>query len=907
MILSLNEIKSRAIAFSHEWKDETRENAEAQTFWNDFFNIFGVNRRRVASFEKPGIKFDGERGRIDLFWKGVLIVEHKSAGSDLEKAQDQARDYFAGFSDSELPKYVIVSDFKRFRIWDLDKGWDRTFGLEDLVQNIQLFDFMSGHEIVEVEELDPVNIKAAELMGKLHDSLKENGYVGHDLEILLVRLMFCLFADHTLIFDKKGQFTNYIKTRTNEDGSDLGSKLIDIFQTLNTPQEQRQKNLDEDLATLTYIDGSLFQERISIPSFDKKTRDCLLECCHFKWSAVSPAIFGSMFQSVMDQEHRHDFGAHYTSEKNILKTVNALFMDDLRAEFESHKNNKRYLEELLIRIGKMNILDPACGCGNFLIISYRELRRLQIQIHSRLRHLEGKDGQHVLDIHFDRDLDVDSMYGIEIFEFPARIAQVGLWLTDHIVNMELSQEFGEQYKRLPLRTSASIAIKNALRFDWNELVPKEKITYILGNPPFISKQDRSTEQQEDMDIVWNSIDNHGLLDYVSCWYAKASEYIQETKINVAFVSTNAITHGEQVGVLGNYLKSKNIKINFAHRTFKWTNEASGKAQVFVVIIGFSLEDSAEKYIYDYLHPDSEPRKRKARRINLYLVDYEQVYICNRRKPICDVPEISFGSMPNDEGHLLLTEEEKNTLISANPETEKYIKPLISAKEFLYGKPRYCIWLQDSDLSKIAGIPQIMDRIKKVEEYRKMSDRAATKKLASIPYSFGEIRQPDSEYIFIPLTTSENRRYIPLAFLSKEEIANNTCSLIPNAKLYHFGVLMSAMHMTWVSHVCGRLEGRFRYSNNLVYNNFPWPKEPNQKKIDRVTELAGEVLRVRKEIGSTLAEMYDPLLMPKKLLDVHNKLDAAVDRCYSDKKFNSELERIEFLFELYSEYDTSKLG
>lgn len=575
MILSLNEIKSRAIAFSHEYKDETREIAEAQTFWNDFFNVFGVNRRRVASFEKINIKFDGEKGRIDLFWKGVLLVEHKSAGSNLEKAQHQAFEYFSGLDDTELPKYVIVSDFGRFKVWNLEDGWEKEFKLEDLVHHIDIFNFISGHEIVELEDLDPVNIKAAELMGKLHDALKDNGYQGHDLEILLVRLVFCLFADHTEIFEK-GRFANFIKTRTNEDGSDLGPKLINIFETLNTPDERRQKNLDEDLAKLTYIDGTLFEERIPIPSFDKKTRDIFIECCHFDWKAVSPAIFGSMFQSVMDQTHRHDFGAHYTSEKNILKAVNALFMDDYRAEFEAHKNNKRYLEDLFGKIGKIKILDPACGCGNFLIISYRELRRLQIQIHKQIRHLEGNKNQQLLNIQFERDLNVDSMFGIEIIEFPARIAQVSLWLMDHLLNMELSKEFGEYFARLPLKTSAKITISNALRTDWNQIVNKNEITYIIGNPPFISKQDRSKEQIEDMDIIWDSIDNHGILDYVSCWYKKTAEYIQDTHIKVAFVSTNAITHGEQVGVLGNYLKEKNIRINFAHRTFKWGNEARGK-------------------------------------------------------------------------------------------------------------------------------------------------------------------------------------------------------------------------------------------------------------------------------------------------------------------------------------------
>jgi len=899
--LSLNEIKRRAIAFACEWREETREKAEAQTFWNEFFYVFGIERRRVASFEKPAIKFDGERGSIDLFWKGKLIVEHKSAGSDLEMAEHQALDYFAGLTDAELPKYVIVSDFKRFKIWDLDEDVSKEFALERLADNLHIFDFMSGHESVELKDLDPVNITAAELMGKLHDSLKRNGYVGHDLEVLLVRLMFCLFADHTLIFEK-GKFASFITNRTGEDGTDTGPKLINLFEALNTPDGRRQHNLDEELKTFPYIDGALFEERMAIPSFDSETRANLLECCLFDWSSVSPAVFGSMFQSVMDPKERHNFGAHYTSEKNILKTVDALFMDELHKDFGEHKSNKKYLESMLSKIGQIKILDPACGCGNFLIISYRELRKLQIQIHKQIRKLEGKAGQQLLNVEFDRDLNVDAMHGIEIFEFPARIAQVGLWLADHQLNIELSKEMGFFYTRLPLKKSANIVMRNALRFDWQELVKKTELTYIIGNPPFISKQDRNAEQQEDIQIICKNIDNSGLLDYVSCWYVKASEFIQGTVVKVAFVSTNSITQGEQVGILAQHLQAeKGIKINFAHRTFRWNNEASGKAHVYVVIIGFSLADEPEKYLYDYTHPNAEPQRRKVKKINFYLVDWDDVYILGRSTPICPVPEISFGSMPNDGGNLLLDEREKNELLKEDPRMRKYIRPMVSAKQYLYGEPRYCIWLTDKDLPEVKKIPKLMERIKKVEEYRKQSKRETTRKLADRPYMFGEVRQPESVYILIPRTTSENRRYIPMAFLSKENIASDTCTFIPNASLFHFGVLMSAMHMAWVNHVCGRLESRYRYSNKLVYNNFPWPHSPKPAQIKNIERAVGEVLKVRDILGTTLAALYHPLLMPKKLLDAHKKLDAAVDRGYSDKKFNSDLERIRFLFALYADY------
>lgn len=903
MVLSLNEMRRRAFLFVHEWKGEEHERAEAQTFWNEFFEVFGISRRRVASFDKPAIKLDGETGFIDLFWKGKLVVEHKSMGKDLDKAYSQALGYFDQLLEEELPKYVIVSDFSKFRIYDLDKDTHEEFELEKLPNKLHLFDFIPEHRRVEYGIEDPVNIKAAEEMGRLHDALEKNGYVGHDLEILLVRIVFCLFADDTEIFNRN-TFTFLIDRKTNVDGTDVGTRLIELFEVLNTPEERRQKYLDEDLRVFPYIDGNLFEERLAIPSFDSETRQALLDCCHFDWSPVSPAIFGSMFQSVMDQKERHNLGTHYTSETNIMKTINGLFLDELNDEFESHKNNKTYLKDLLSKIGKIKILDPACGCGNFLIIAYRELRRLQIKIRKQIRKLEGSSSQRVLDIkYFEEDLDVDSVYGIEILEFPARIAQVGLWLIDHLINMELSKEFGLYYKRLPLIKTAKIVIGNALLIDWNSVIPQDSVTYILGNPPFVSKQDRSSTQQEDMDLVCKNIDGYGLLDYVSCWYIKAADYIRRSSIQVAFVSTNAITHGEQVGVLWSYLiKTRKVKINFAHRTFRWFNDARGKAHVFVVIIGFALIEKSLKFIFDYERPDSVPVKIKAKRINPYLVDFEDVFLFNRRKPICDVLEISFGSMPNDDGNFIFTDEEMKDFIKNEPNAKKFIYPLISAREFLHGEKRWCLWLKDANPNEIRKLPLVEERIRKVREYRKASKRPGTIKLADQPYLFGEIRQPDSDYIFIPLTTSETRKYIPIDFITKDNIVNNTCSVIASSDLFYFGMLMSSMHMVWVNSVCGRLEGRYRYSNNLVYNNFPWPENIDKKQKELIKKSSKEVLDCRQKYSSSsLADLYDPLAMPKDLLNAHKKLDQMVERAYGVKKSNLDLEKLLLLFDLYSKY------
>ncbi len=488
MTLSWSDINANAVEFVHEWKDEKYEKAEAQTFWNEFFEIFGIRRRRLASFEEH-VKLLGDKsGFIDLFWKGTLIAEHKSLGKSLDSAYMQAIDYTTGLSDDELPRYIIVSDFQRFRLYDLDTT-DKTsnFELTELPRNIHLFDFMIGHTRHVFRDEDEANIKAAELMGKLHDALKANGYSGHALEMLLTRFMFCLFADDTGIFEKD-LFTYYIEERTREDGADVGAQLTYIFQLLDTPEDERQINLDEDAAKLPYINGSLFSETLPIATFDRKTRALLLKCCYFNWSNVSPAIFGSLFQAVVEPTERRDFGVHYTSEKNILKTIKPLFLDALNAEFDAKKHNKRGLNELLDKIGSMKFLDPACGCGSFLVVAYKELRRLELEIHKQIRRLEGKDDQYrgqVLDVVevFNRDINVDSFYGIDLFEFPVRVAEVALWLTDHQANIELQREFGLYYVRLPLIRTPHIIQGNALTLDWEEIIPKADVSYIFGNPP----------------------------------------------------------------------------------------------------------------------------------------------------------------------------------------------------------------------------------------------------------------------------------------------------------------------------------------------------------------------------------------------------------------------------------------
>lgn len=898
MALSWNEIKDRALMFSKEWEGTYNEEADAKPFLDAFFDVFGVPRKKVGTFEHKVKKLNESDGYIDLLWKGTILIEMKSKGKNLDKAFVQAKEYAHGLKSQELPKYILVSDFDVFRLYDTEEKTTYEFKLNDFVNHVHLFGFISGYQKKEYKEQDPANIKAAELMGKLHDRLEEIGYTGHALEVYLVRILFCLFAEDTTIFNKQ-QFQDFIEQRTNEDGSDLASKIQELFQVLNTPNDKRFKNLDEQLADFPYVNGKLFEEILPIASFDSKMRQALLECCYIDWSKISPAIFGSMFQSVMNPKERRNLGAHYTSETNILKLIKPLFLDELWKEFESIKGNKNKLPEFHKKLSTLKFLDPACGCGNFLVITYRELRLLELEV---LRSI-NKSGQGFLDVREIIWLDVDMMCGIEYEEFPARIAEVAMWLIDHQMNMMISNEFGQYFVRLPLKKAAKILNADALETDWESLVSRNELSFIIGNPPFIGSRLMNKVQKESLIKVFDNAKNSGELDYVSGWYIKAAKYIQNSKIKVAFVSTNSITQGEQTSILwGQMLNRYGIKIHFAHRTFKWSNEAKGNAGVYCVIVGFANFDSANKSIFEYEDIKGEAHEIKAKNINPYLIDAKDVFIEKRRKPICNVPEISFGSMPNDGGNFLFTDEEKKEFVKQEPKSEPFFKPLISAHEFLNGHKRWCLWLKNANPKELKEVKLVTERVEKVRILRSQSSREATKKLAAFPTLFGEDRQPNSEYVLIPRHSSENRKYIPMGFFDESSIASDSCSFIPNASLYHFGILHSSFHMAWVKTVCGRLESRYRYSNELVYNNYPFPQSPTDKQIKAIEVAAQKVLDARLEFpNSSLADLYDPLTMPPSLIKAHNELDKAVDLAYRPQAFTSEANRMEFLFELYEKY------
>ncbi|MCP3940925.1 MAG: class I SAM-dependent DNA methyltransferase [Desulfobacteraceae bacterium] len=897
MALSWNEIKDRALKFTKEWEGESRERAEKDSFWNDFFNVFGISRRRLATFEEPVKKLNNKQGFIDLFWKGRLLVEHKSKGKNLDAAFEQAIDYFHGMKEHELPKYVLVSDFEKFKLYDLDDKKEYEFEIKDFHKNIKLFGFIAGYQKRTFKDEDPVNIKAAELMGKLHDQLEENGYEGHSLEVFLVRLLFCLFADDTGIFEKD-TFEEFIEVKTNEDGSDLGPWLAQYFQVLNTPTDKRLKNLDEHLAAFPYVNGKLFEEPLPIAAFNSRMREILLECSLLNWGNISPAIFGSMFQSVMNPKERRNLGAHYTSEKNILKLIKSLFLDELQAEFRKVKSNKNKLRKFHQKLGTLKFLDPACGCGNFLIITYRELRLLELDV---LKELHGD--QKVLDINQIMYIDVDQFYGIEYDEFPARIAEVALWLMDHQMNIRTSEAFGLYYVRLPLRKSATIIHGNALRTNWEDIISIEKLSYILGNPPFYGKQYQTKEQKEEMALVFQDVKGAGVLDYVTAWYLKASKFIQETDIKVGFVSTNSIAQGEQTGILWNELFNHyGIKIHFAHGTFNWSNEARGKAAVHVVIIGFANFDIKKKSIWSYEDINGEPHQIQAKNINGYLINGQDVVLSKRKKPLCDVPYMNYGSMPNDGGNLVFNSNTKKAILDRDKRAEKFIKKFVMGEELINDIERWALWIKENDLKNIRDIKPITEILEIVKEKRSNSLRAATNKLALVPWRFGEVRQPSESYIALPRVSSMKRNYIPITILDSEVISGDKVYTIGSTNIYIFGILTSAMHMSWMRYTAGRMKSDFSYTNQITYNNYPWPKKPSNKNKKAVESKAQKVLDIRTKFPeSSLADLYDPLTMPSTLVKAHQELDRAVDLCYRPQVFTNETARVEYLFDLYNKY------
>jgi type I restriction-modification system DNA methylase subunit len=918
MPLSFNEIRNRAAKFAKDWENAHYEKGQTQTFYNEFFEVFGKTRKNVAVYEKQVAKLSGNTGFIDLFWSGNLIVEQKSLGRDLYKARTQALDYFLKLNEKEKPRYILLSDFQQFELLDLETNETHAFHLSALHEKIGLFNFISGYQVQQYKDQDPVNIDAMNLMSALHNRLKDAGYAGRDLELLLVRIMFCLFAEDTGIFEKD-LFKEFIENRTSEDGADLGAKLAELFQNLDTPENQRQQNMDDHLAAFPYVNGALFKDTIRIAHMDSTHRVALLQCCSLNWAKVSPALFGSLFQSVMDSVEQRKKGAHYTSEKNILKTIHPLFLDELREEFTricAYKIGKKpALEKFHNKLAGLKFLDPACGCGNFLILAYRELRILELEVLEVLH--SGDSATRVLDVaHFSK-VDVDQFYGIEIEEFPAYIAMAAMWLVDHQMNMKLGEKFGEAFVRLPLKKSAKIVHANALRIDWKDVVSPKELSYILGNPPFSGSKQKQKEQGDEIATIFKGVKGAGNLDYVATWFKLAAHYIQDTNIKAAFVSTNSITQGEQVGILWPaILEELKINIFFAHRTFKWTideKKAVGMkiAAVHAVIIGFCNIQPTEHTIFEYDKPTSEPQKISATRINPYLVDRPNEYVFARNEPLCEAPEIGIGNKPIDGGYYLFTDREYEEFIRSEPSSIPYFRKWLGANELIKNVSRRVLLVRSIPQNEIRKMLHVIDRIEKVSLFRrgeignkkgepwKKPPDLGTQKLADFPTKFHVENFPETVFIAIPETSSENRTYIPMGFFDPAVICSSLVRVVKNANLYHFGVLTSFMHMEWMRYTCGRLKSDYRYSNTLVYNNFPWPENVSETARKDIETKAQAVLDARLQFpNSTLADLYDPLTMPPELLKAHQALDKAVDKAYRKEPFTSERQRVEYLFEQY---------
>ena len=964
MRLGWDEIKRRAKAFSDEHLGKSDERADSQLFLNDFFKIFGMSSRQIGRYERRVTNVSlKQRGFIDFFWPGQLIVEMKSRGKDLVAAEKQALDYIDGVHPTERPRYVLTCDFQTWNLLDLETGRATSFALADLHKHIESFGFILGRR-VSFGTQAVVNVKAAELMGKLHDALEDANYTGHDLEQLLVRLLFCLFADDTGIFEPKDIFLQLIEADTKEDGSDTGRMLIELFDVLNTAEAQRQKGLSGELNAFPYVNGALFAGHIKTPVFDTKTREMLLDAARFDWGKVSPAIFGSLFQSVMDAKERRAKGAHYTTEANILKVIGPLFLDELTAEFAkimARKTGRAGLfQEFQHRLSRLTFMDPACGCGNFLVIAYRELRALELAVLHELW-----DGQRVMDIAAFSLVNVDQFYGIEYEEFPARIAEVAMWMTDHIANNELSLAFGQSFARIPLKQSAKIIHGDALETNWADFLPPEKCHYIMGNPPFIGAKFQSELQRAQVRRIAGLGGSGGTLDYVAAWFIKAGQYMGlasplvgevggepaasaaeltqgslsnaapennapqtrraptppsprvedgagrqrgggNRRIRIAFVWTNSITQGEQVAQLWPILFDRlHLEIFFAHRTFSWGSEARGKAHVHVVIIGLTHCDNEpdDKRLFSYPDIKGDPVESTHGALTAYLFDARGVanrhlVVKEEGRPINGAPRLKSGVQMIDNGILTFTHDERDAFLRKEPKATSLFREFLGGEEYINGFTRWILYLADADPSLLRSLPSVTERMKLLREYRSGSSRPSTMAMAAYPTKLGVDERLDSEYLVVPNTSSERRDYVPIGWLGPDVVASQKLRILANASLWDFGLITSRAHISRLAHVGGRLKSDYSYTSGLVYNTFPWPEATAAQRA-KIETLAQAVLDARAaHPTSSLADLYDPDTMPGNLRKAHAALDTAVDRLYRPAPFASDRDRVEHLFGRY---------
>ena len=924
----MTDAESRAAAkkFAADWQGRGDEKQETQTFWLALLQkVYGVvEPDKFISFEKTVNVDDAKTGKTTTkFIDGYIgatrvLIEQKGAKIDLNKGEtqsdgsllspyQQARRYGGYLPANQQPRWIVVCNFKEFRIHDMNRPNDtpEILMLSDLEKEYTRLNFLvdTGDENIRKEM--EISLQAGELVGVLYDALlkqyadPEAEETLKSLNALCVRLVFCLYAEDAGIFGKRGMFHDYLQAHRAEDRR----ALINLFRVLDQKPEQRDRYLDEDLAAFPYVNGGLFaNEDIEIPRLGDEIMDLLLSRASedFDWSAISPTIFGAVFESTLNPQTRRAGGMHYTSIENIHKVIDPLFLDELKAELAQIKaisverTRDAKLRSFQVRLANLRFLDPACGSGNFLTETYLSLRRLENEVISLLH-----KGQIVLDLNNPIKVSISQFYGIEINDFAVTVAKTALWIAESQMMKETEEVVHMALDFLPLKTNAYIVEGNALRLDWETIVPKAELNYIMGNPPFVGKKEQTKGQKDDLvQLMGEDAKKAGSLDYVAGWYIKAAQIIQKTKVRSAFVSTNSITQGEQVEPLWNVLLNHyNVHIDFAYRTFKWESEAKLKAAVHCVIIGFSTNiDNTDRKIYV-----NDKMTVNASNINPYLVDAPNTLISARSKPICSIPEIVTGNQATDDGNFFVSADEYEAFIAETPSAKNYLRIAYNSHGFINGKYQYCLWLVGISPAELRKMPAVLERIEKVRQFRLSSTKEATRKQADTPTLFTEIRQPTGNYIVIPKVSSENRRYIPLGFLSPDIICNNTIKYVPDATLYHLGILSSNVHNAWMRSVAGRLKSDYQYSNTIVYNNFPWPTPTAEQKA-KIEKTAQAILDARALYPDcSLADLYDEVTMPPELRKAHQQNDKAVMQAYGFwGKLNTETECVAELMKMYQE-------
>ncbi|MBE6845186.1 MAG: class I SAM-dependent DNA methyltransferase [Ruminococcus sp.] len=913
--------KQAAKKFAEYWKDRGYEKGESQKFWMDLLtNVYSVTDiSGFISFEDQ-VKLD-HTSFIDGFIPSThVLIEQKGLGKDLRKGIkqsdgsvlspfQQAKRYAAELPYSQRPRWIVTCNFAEFLVYDMEKpnGEPEQILLKDLPKEYYRLQFLVSTGDEHIQKEMEVSLKAGELVGKLYTAIREQ-YKNPDspeslksLNMLCVRLVFCLYAEDAGIFGKHAMFHDYLK---RFEPRDVRKALIELFQVLDQTDEQRDDYLDDELAAFPYVNGGLFRdENIEIPNFTEEIMQILLEnaSAGFDWSDISPTIFGAVFESTLNPETRRSGGMHYTSIENIHKVIDPLFLDELRAEFDDIKQmkqaNKRKeaLEKFQTKLAGLKFLDPACGSGNFLTETYISLRRLENEILTELY----SNGQILMDMTGDAKVihvSIGQFYGIEINDFAVTVAKTALWIAESQMMKETEKIVQASLNFLPLKSYANIVEGNALRVDWETVVPKNELDYIMGNPPFVGARLMSAEQKTDVMTIFDGVKNNGNLDYVSCWYKKSADMMTSTKtIRTALVSTNSITQGEQVAILWKNLFEHGVHIDFAHRTFRWDSEASLKAHVHCVIVGFSkAPNTMGKYLFD------NGSVKTVKNINGYLVEADDIVIASRTKSFCDIPKIGIGNKPIDGGFYLFEENEMIEFIRKEPKSQVYFKKWLGSKEFINGYFRYCLWLGECSPKELRSMPECLKRVEAVRKFRLESTSAGTRKIADKPTRFHVENMPETNYILVPKVSSENRRYIPIGFLTPDILCSDLVFILPDATLYHFGILTSNVHMAWMRTVAGRLESRYRYSKDIVYNNFPWCNPTDEQKA-RIEQTAQAILDARaKYPDCSLADLYDEITMPAELRKAHQMNDMAVMNAYGFDRKITESECVAELMKMYKE-------